>query len=184
MSEGSISRRWAKAFLQIAKQENKVDAFLLEIEGFASVLKTSAPLWHLMIDPAFDSRERKDGLKAISTQLSLSPSTVHFLSFLIERDRISLFPEILIAYREMADEVLGRVQVEVRVADDALTAAAQEKLKSVLKKVSGREPVLQIVHDANLLGGMVLKIEDTVYDGSVRSSLEQIKEKMMRASVS
>ncbi|MFO1518239.1 MAG: ATP synthase F1 subunit delta [bacterium] len=182
MITGSIGRRYARALLDIAREQKKTDEVLAELEAFQSVLSASNDLNFVMTDPTFDPLERKKTLESIAGPLKLSPTTLQFLKLLIDRERMVNFPEVLVAYREMADAYLGRVRVKVSLSE-TLPDASREKLERILEKMTGKKVVLETVTRPDLLGGMVIQIQDLVFDGSVRSALNRMKEKMMQVVV-
>jgi F-type H+-transporting ATPase subunit delta len=183
MINGSIGRRYAKAFLEIAQDGKKAEDYLDELENFGQILETSPDIQFLMSDPSFEGSERKKALGALASPLKLSVPTQNFIKLLIDRDRMPYFREILRSYREQADELLGRVRVQVKVEEklaDSLAGQLQKKLEQVTKK----KVILEVVPQKGILGGIVIKIKDLVFDGSVKSALNRLKERMMEVAVS
>jgi F-type H+-transporting ATPase subunit delta len=183
MIHGSIGRRYAKAFLDIARKEGKIEERLSELESFGEALRSSKEMNFLMTDPAFEPEQRKKILVSLSERLRLSPMTLNFLKILIDRDRLGFYEDILRSYREQADEALGRVRVKVSVPD-SLGEASLQKLQRILEKMTRRKVLLETESNPDILGGMVIKIKDMVFDGSIRSALRRMKEKMMDAGIS
>jgi F-type H+-transporting ATPase subunit delta len=182
MIRGSIGRRYARAFLDVARETGKIEECLSELEAFGEALRSSKEMGVLMTDPAFESGKRKKVLVSLSEHLRFSPTTLNFLKLLIDRDRLGFFEEVLLFYRELTDEALGRVRVQIRVPD-SLGEAAKKKLQKILEKITRRKVLLEMESDPGILGGMVIKIQDMVFDGSIRSALRRMKEKMMDAPI-
>lgn len=182
MIAGSIGRRYAKALLEIGKKQNQVDDYLKQLELFNESLKTSTDLHFLLFDPAFETTSRKKVLNSIAKKMQIAPTVHHFLNLLIDHGRINFFNDILISYRDLADEVLKRVHVEVKVAGE-LSEEAIHQLKDKLEKSTQRKVILEVSSDSNLLGGIVLKIKNEVFDGSIKTALAQLKEKMSQAAI-
>jgi F-type H+-transporting ATPase subunit delta len=180
MIAGSIGRRYAKALLDIAKDQGKPEEYLKELEAFQAALVSSTDLRFLLIDPAFEPGQRKKILARLAGPIHLSPMTHNFLNLLIDHERISFFQDILHSYREMVDEALNRVRVKVTVAN-GLPKDAEDTLKNMLERITHRQVLLEIDSDPELLGGMVIKIKDEVFDGSIKEMLHQLKERMMQA---
>lgn len=178
MVEGSLSRRYAKALFQLALEGNQEERVGQEIERLVAVYEAS-PLAAALNNPAFAVRNRKNVLVQVARELKLSELVVHFLSLLLERDRLAFIPSIVSRYRRLLDEKKGRV--EARVAAVApLEADVLARLGEALKKVSGKEVILHQQSDPELIGGMVLELEGRLYDGSVRTQLAKMKERMAR----
>lgn len=182
MISGSIGRRYAKALLDLSRETGKVEETLSELESFGKVLRESSDLRLLMSDPAFASEERKKTLESLSKPLKFSPALLHFLSLLIDRDRMAQFGEILLSYRAQSDQVLGRVRVQVTIPE-LLGEASEKKLKKILEKITGKQVILDMKTDPSILGGMVIKVQDQMFDGSVKASLRQMKQKMMQVPI-
>jgi F-type H+-transporting ATPase subunit delta len=124
-----------------------------------------------------DSRKRI--LIQVANGLHLSVLSIHFLSLLLERDRLAHLPGIVNCYRRLLNEAKGRVEAKV-VSAAGLDAALVERLRGQLKGISGKEVVLQQETDPSLLGGLLVELEGKVYDGSVRTQLEKMKQRIAR----
>src|SRR4029434_11122324 len=182
MIVGSIGRRYAKALLEIARDAGKIEEVLSELESFGKAFRESPELRILMSDPTFEKEERKKTLAALSKTLKFSPLLLNFLNLLIDRDRMAQFEEILLSYRDQADQALGRVRVQVTVPE-AFSEASEKKLKKILEKITGKQVILETQADPKILGGVVIKVQDQMFDGSIKSSLKRMKEKMMQVPV-
>ena len=178
MIEGRLSRRYAKALFELALAERREDEVGQEIDRFLTAYSGSS-LPAVLNNPAFHLGSRKNIIIEVSRGLQLSPLAVHFLSLLLERDRLSYLPSVASRYRRLLDEKKGRVEAVV-VAPDPLAAAALERMREALGKVSGKEVVLQQESDPGLIGGVVIQLEGKVYDGSVRTQIEKMRARTER----
>lgn len=178
MIEGSLSRRYTKALFELALAERREDEVGQEIDRFLTAYSGSS-LPAVLNNPAFPLGSRKNIVIGVSRGLQLSPLAVHFLSLLLERDRLSYLSSVASRYRRLLDEKKGRVETVV-VAPDPLAAAALERMREALGKVSGKEVVLQQESDPGLIGGVVIQLEGKVYDGSVRTQIEKMRARTER----
>lgn len=178
MIEGRLSRRYAKALFELALEERREDEVGQEIDRFLTAYSGSS-LPAVLNNPAFSLGSRKNIIIEVSRGLQLSPLAVHFLSLLLERDRLSYLPSVASRYRRLLDEKKGRVEAVV-VAPDPLAAATLERMREALGKVSGKEVVLQQESDPGLIGGVVIQLEGKVYDGSVRTQIEKMRARTER----
>lgn len=178
MIEGRLSRRYAKALFELALEERREDEVGQEIDRFLTAYSGSS-LPAVLNHPAFPLGSRKNIIIEVSRGLQLSPLAVHFLSLLLERDRLSYLPSVASRYRRLLDEKKGRVEAVV-VAPDPLAAATLERMREALGKVSGKEVVLQQESDPGLIGGVVIQLEGKVYDGSVRTQIEKMRARTER----
>ena len=178
MIEGSLSRRYSKALFQLAQEQRQEEAIGQEIEQFFHAYEGS-PLHTVLNNPAFSLENRKKILAEVNKSLQLSPLSVHFISILLERDRLPYLSFIIARYRRLLNESKGRVEATV-VASSPLDAAMLERLRQTLHGISGKEVVLHEKTDPALLGGLLVELEGKIYDGSVRTQLEQMKQRIAR----
>ena len=109
----------------------------------------------------------------------LSALTSHFLSLLLDRDRLPYLPGIVSCYRRLLNEAKGRIDAKV-VSASALEPERLAQLNDRLRSISGKDVVLQQETDASLLGGLLLELEGKIYDGSIRTQLENMKQRIVR----
>jgi F-type H+-transporting ATPase subunit delta len=122
---------------------------------------------------------RKAILLNVTKSLQLSALSVHFLSILLERDRLTYLSAIVRYYRGMLNAAKGRVEAKVTGAT-ALDVALLERLQKALHAISRKEAVLHEETEPGLLGGLIVELEGTIYDGSVRTQLEKMKQRIAR----
>jgi F-type H+-transporting ATPase subunit delta len=178
MIKGSLSRRYTKAVFELAREAGQEDPIGQELESFLTAY-TGSPLQTVLNNPAFEAASRKKVLIEVAKSLQLSPVTVHFLSLLLERDRLTYLASIVSCYRRFLNEAKGRVEAKL-VGTAPLRPATLEKLRQVLGGISGKEVVLHEESDPELIGGVLIQMEGKVYDGSVRTQLEKMKQRIAR----
>jgi F-type H+-transporting ATPase subunit delta len=179
MIEGILARRYTKALFQLAREAGREEAIGHEIEQFHSAF-SSSELHQVLSNPAFNVDTRKKILTQVTQAQQLSPLTVHFLSLLLERDRLGHLAGIDSCYRRLLNQAKGRVDAKV-VSASALDSAMVERVRAQLHGLSGKEVVLQQEVDPGLLGGLLVELEGKVYDGSVRTQLEKMKQRIARS---
>jgi F-type H+-transporting ATPase subunit delta len=178
MIEGSLARRYTKALFQLAREAGQEEAIGRQIDEFFSAYESS-DLRMVLTNPAFDVPTRKRVLIQVANTQQLSVLTIHFLSLLLERNRLSHLPGIVSCYRRLLNEAKGRVEAKV-VSAAALDAALVERVREQLRGLSGKDVVLQQEVDPSLLGGMTVELAGKVYDGSIRTQLEKMKQRIAR----
>lgn len=178
MIEGSLSRRYAKALFQLAAEAGREEEVGQEISRYAEVYTTSA-LFRVVSNRALAVRARKNVVVEVARSVGLSSLTIHFLSLLVDRDRVGILPSIASRYRRLLDEAKGRVEARV-VAAGPLDSEMLEKLRTALEKISGKKVILHEETDPGLIGGVRIELEGRVYDGSVRTQLEKMKQRIER----
>ncbi len=178
MIEGVLSRRYSKALFQLAGEAGQEEEVGREIEQFL-VAYSSSDLHMILINPAFGVDTRKRIVIQVANRQRLSRLTINFLSLLLERDRFGDLAGIVACYRRLLNASQGRVEAEVTSATP-LEPSLVDQLRHALMQISGKKVVLQESTDAALIGGVKVEVEGTVYDGSVRTQLEKMKQRVTR----
>jgi F-type H+-transporting ATPase subunit delta len=178
MIEGSLSRRYTKALFQLAREAGQEDKIGQEVEQFYAAYSGS-DLQQVLTNPSFAIDSRKKILNQVTASQQLSPLTRHFLSLLLDRDRLPYLAGIVSCYRRLLNEVNGRIDSKV-VSARVLDASMVEQLRARLRGISGKDVVLQQDTDTALLGGLLVELEGKIYDGSIRTQLENMKQRIAR----
>lgn len=178
MIEGSIARRYTRALFQLAREAGQEEQVGQEVDQFHAAYNSSE-LRGVLSNPAFGVDSRKRILIQVANAQGLSVLSIHFLSLLLERDRLDHLPGIASYYRRLLNEAKGRVEARV-VGASPLDPALFERLRGTLGGISGKEVVLHEETDPALIGGLVVELEGKVYDGSVRTQLEKMKQRVAR----
>jgi F-type H+-transporting ATPase subunit delta len=170
----NISKRYARAFFEIAEEEKKLEQYYNELSQFSSVVAENKELGGFLANPIFEQDVKKKVLEQIIGKLSLSPMTVNFLKLLTDKNRIDVLPDIETCYRLLMDETLQKVRVTVQTAFP-LSSQMQDYITSHLKKMTGRAVEVTVENDKGLLGGIVIGVGDTRYDGSIKNQLNNMR---------
>ncbi len=171
---GSISRRYARALLEVAVPAGTADEVANELEKLSKALAVSEDLRNVLFNPAFDHKQRHAVVDVLGRELGLG-TTVHSLArLLVDRDRFGELQWIAQSYRELADEHAGRARASVRTASP-LPAEISTRLELALSKAVSRKVTLQTRVDPTLLGGAVAQVGSLLFDGSVKTELEDLR---------
>jgi len=175
MTGSALARRYARALLDIGREEQQVRRVLSEVEQSARLLDEAPALREVLEASHINRRDKQAVLEATVSPAGYLPVTMNFLRLLVDKRRMNILPQILSELRRMVEELEGIERVEV-VSSTALSGTQREFLKSVLGKQTGKRIELEEKLDPAVLGGMVVKVGSTVYDGSVQSQLSRIRE--------
>lgn len=179
MIGSGLARRYARALLDIGKEERQVRRVLSEVERFAGLL-TEVPALRDALEAAhINRRDKMAALDAAISSDGFLPATGNFLRLLIEKGRMNVLSQILAELRRLVEELEGIERVEV-VSAVPLPGTQRDFLKSVLENQTGKRIELEEKLDPAVLGGMVVKMGSTIYDGSVRTQLSQIRENLRK----
>lgn len=181
MADRAIARRYARAFLELAEEAGTADRTAEELE---SILRAGddehGPIYQVLANPAFSLAERRRVLEVVAPKLGLSPLTRNLLFVLLDKGRTGLFPEVVGQYRQFADDNANRVRVRVESAEP-LTPALQAEVKTALEGITGKTVLIEAHVDPSLIGGIVARVGSRVYDASVKTRLELIKQRLLAA---
>jgi F-type H+-transporting ATPase subunit delta len=168
--------RYATAFLEVVTAA-KLDTAAIDV-GFTDFLATwdgSAELREFFVNPAIPAVEKVGFLDKLNEKLGLWKELRNLLAVLISNDRIGAVGEVAAAYRRLLQDQLGIRQAEI-VTARALDEAERDVLLAGIGKLAGAKVEASFKLDASILGGTVVRIGSTVYDGSVRGRLDRLKE--------
>ena len=176
--EGSVARRYARALLQIGIAEKSYENMGKELETVAALYRGSKDLQHALTNPIFPLSQRKAVLDKICVRLGLSKPVRSFLMLLADRNRLGRLPDMAREMSALVDRQAGRIRATVvsarPVGDDfALT------LRGAIEKRIGKKVILERTDDPALIGGLVAKVGDIVYDGSIRTQLELAQQRLL-----
>ncbi len=178
MITGSIARRYAKALLEIGIQQQTYDALGKELDRAAETLRASPELRNALENPVFSLDKRKLVMDELARRLALSKTVRNFIMLLLDKGRIAALPDIARAHRALVDEHAGRVRATVTSARP-LDPMLETRLKTALEKQSGKVVIFEKREDPTIMGGLITQLGDTVFDGSVRTQLEQLREELL-----
>jgi F-type H+-transporting ATPase subunit delta len=175
-----VAHVYAEALLSAAEQSGQAAAVLDDLDGLVREVLDRNPEFELFLSSAAIGRERKKEaiLRAFGHPGDIF---VNFLLVLNEHDRLDTLRAVAITYRELYEKKAGRTPVRVESA----VPLSEEQLERLRQEVRGtfhREPIVQTTVDPDLLGGMVVRIEDWVYDTSVRTQLANLRNQLIEKS--
>lgn len=178
MIPGVIAKRYATALLELGSESGSLDLLVDELSRAAAAYESSHELGSALESPLVSWDAKKAVLAEIGERLGVGQTTRNALSLLLERRRIRALPAIAARLREMADLKRGVVRAEVSTAMP-LPEEYFERVQRELERITGKRVALERKLDAALLCGVIVRVGDTVYDGSLVARLRQMKETML-----
>jgi F-type H+-transporting ATPase subunit delta len=176
MENQSIARRYAQALYEEAERGQGVEQVDEDVRLIQETLEGSRQLVTFFESPIV-SREKKEAVVEQLFGRRLRPLTLEFLRLLVRKRREDLFPGVVRAYQALRDEQLGIMEARARAAHP-LGGEEESQLVAALERLTGRRIRLRVEQDPRLIGGLVVRVGDTVYDGSVRHQLETLRERL------
>jgi F-type H+-transporting ATPase subunit delta len=151
---------------------------LNELRAFTAIVRESNELRNVLLSPAVSNSKKRNVVARFADSLPLSRVVRNFLFVLVDRRRTDLLNDMADAFETALDERLGIVRADVKSASP-LNERQQSDLQQELSRVSGKKVRCDFSIDPALIGGVVARIGSTVYDGSVRSQLETMRERLV-----
>jgi F-type H+-transporting ATPase subunit delta len=170
----AVANRYAKALVDVCLKLSVHDRVAEDLLAFENLLNTQTELRSLYLNPAVPVPKKKAITAEILKRFSFAQATTNFISVLIDQHRIGYFSSIRKAFHQLLNEQLGVVEAEVKMASD-LDPATQDLLLARLNELTGRKVTLKFTKDPDIIGGIVTRIGDTIYDGSIRQRLNTLK---------
>ncbi len=178
MSVSIVARRYAQALLELGVEQNSLDDVVREIEEVAAMWEASSELRNALENPLVAHAAKTAVMSELAARASVSPMTRNALLLLVERRRIKTLPYVARALRELTDARKGVVRAEVTTAV-TLADAYYARLQAQLEKMTGKRIVVDRRIDPALLGGVVTRIGDRIFDGSLRTRLQSLRDSLM-----
>jgi F-type H+-transporting ATPase subunit delta len=174
MSDPVVARRYAQALYQEAEAAGKAERVDADVDTLRAGFEGSRELTRLFASPVVPV-ERK---RAVADRLfaeRVDPLTLRLVRLLLDKGREALLPAVARAYGELRDERAGVVEAHVRTAFP-LGPDEADDLRAALERSTGQKVRLRLEVDPALIGGLVVRVGDTVYDGSARHHLDRLRE--------
>ncbi len=181
MSQRTVTRRYATALYQEADASGVLEAVDDDVLLLRNSIESNRELSRFFTSPVIP-QEKKDTILQKLLGDRIDGLTLRFLRLLVEKDRETLTKEVLDEYQSLRDEQRGIVDANVTVARP-LTDDDQEALLQALEQKTGKDVRLHVEEDSDLIGGLVIRIGDRVFDGSVRSQLSALHDRLRNATL-
>jgi F-type H+-transporting ATPase subunit delta len=178
----NIANRYANALIELALEKGTFDKVSNDIDLIFSTFKTSRELQVALSSPIVKSEKKSFILNEIFKD-KVSNETLSFLSFIVEKNREDLLFDIIKRCKEIRDKKLGIINAEV-FSSTELISEHKEKLKRKLEDFTKKKVKISFSLDKQLIGGFVVRIDDTVLDASIKHQLELLKEQFLKGSIS
>ena len=177
MIPSAILGRYARSLAEIAFEENLEQPVTEDLKTFREIFRAVPDLLEVFYAPAIPRDVKEKLLAELMAKYPVSLITSNFLRILLEHNRIRYFEQIADGYLKSVNERKGIVSARVTAA----APLSQENLKSLEAKLTGiTGKLIQIESqtDANLLGGIVVQMGSTIFDGSIRTQLSEMRRRL------
>ncbi len=174
---GPLARRYAAALANVAIEENQTDAIKAGLASFVQAYFESAELRNFLESPGLEPEVKRRVIEKLAERMELPQAVRNFLWIIVDHRRTEMLREIEVAFVEELNARLGIAQAEV-ISARSLNDFEKRDLLAALERRTGKKIEAEFREDKDLLGGAVVRVGSTVYDGSVREQLARLRERL------
>lgn len=178
MSVETVARRYATALADVVIKSGEVEPVKSELKTWEQLMAANADLENAFRNPSIAPASKERVLESLLAKAKPTQTTSNFLRVLLRNSRLTDLREINQRFDVILEERSGAAIAEVTSARE-LTAEQQNDLKANLEKLTGKQIKLNFAIDPEIIGGVVTRLGSTIYDGSVRTQLENLKEELI-----
>ncbi len=174
-----VAKRYANALLEVGIAHNKLEVIQAQVQDVAGVYEASNELRNVINNPVVRVAERHAIVRSVADKKGWDAFVKNFALILVDNNRFAAIPDIVDALNDLIDAHRGDVRAFVTTArplQDAQAATVQ----GALAKMTGKNIILETRIDESLIGGIVTRIGNKVYDGSVKTKLASLKESILK----
>jgi F-type H+-transporting ATPase subunit delta len=174
MISGAAARRYARALFSIAEDEGSIEIVRGDLTTFSDLFAQNAEVKRALFRPLHPAKERRAVLVRICERVGAQPVVKNFFSFLVDQRRLVDFSAIRQEFERLADQAEGRTTASI-ISASPLGDQERERLRRALSARTGGEVELDVEVDPTLIGGVIAKVGNLVFDGSLRTQLNQLR---------
>lgn len=180
MSVETVARRYGVALADVVEKSGEAEIVKTELKQWQTMMSANADLINAFRNPAINRASKEKVLENLIEKSKPSRSTANFLRVLLRNGRLTELAQINEKFASILEERSGAIAAKVTSARP-LSAEEQAELQTNLRRLTGKNVSLNFDIDQSIIGGVITKIGSTVYDGSVKTQLENLKEQMIRS---
>jgi F-type H+-transporting ATPase subunit delta len=173
----ATGQRYAAALADVAMEQKSAEAVKRDLTTFVEMFFSTADLRNALESPAVNRELKLKVITTIATKMELNPAVHNFICLVVDHRRTEMLREMVQAFAEELNKRLGIEEAEVTSARE-LSAAEKKELTGALERRTGKKIEARFQEDSTLLGGAVVRLGSTIYDGSVREQLNRLRERL------
>lgn len=178
MKGRSAARRYAKALMELAKRDESISEMGEQLERHRLLFASTANLYQILNNPTIDITIKENVLNAILDRTQPPSLLRNFLLLLLKQDRFRQFELICQHFVRLADDELRRVVAQVTTAVE-LAAAQRQAVTQKIAAMTQKSVILETQVDPAILGGVVVRVNNVVLDGSLRGQLARLRKELI-----
>jgi F-type H+-transporting ATPase subunit delta len=174
---GAVAMRYASALADVALEQKSADRVKRDLGTFVEAFFSSADLRNLLESPAVSREAKQKVIETLAARMDLAPVVSNFVHLLVDHRRAEMLREIQQMLHVELNARMGIAEAEVTSARE-LGAGERRRLTSALERRTGKKIEAHFREDKSLVGGTVVRVGSTIYDGSVREQLNRLREQL------
>ncbi len=180
MSVETVARRYALALADVVTKTNETNSVQAELKSWEQLINSNADLQTAFRNPAISQANKEKVLESLIAKTQPTKTTANFLRVLLKNSRLTEIGEINEKFSSVLEERSGVISAQITSARP-LSEDVKAEMKTSLEKMTNKTVNLNFETDETLIGGVITRLGSTVYDGSVRTQLEELKQQMIGA---
>lgn len=178
MSRETIARRYSAALADVVLETGETETVKAELSGWTELFRSSVDLQTVFSNPAITHINKERVLGDLIAKVKPSKATANFLRVLLQNGRLTEIGEINDRFDTVLQERSGVVSAEITSARE-LPAGERTEFQANLERLTGKKVNINYAINIDIIGGVVTRIGSTVYDGSVKTKLENLREQLV-----
>lgn len=178
MTGDVLARRYAAALIELTAEDGIVEEAGAQLQDFTAMFENS-DLKKVLLDPSCNIDDKAAVINEVAKKIDLGKTLKNFIMLLVEKKRIDHLKSINEAYQFLCDQKASRIKAQVTLPYEPAKEEVEEIRKGI-EKSTGKKVIMDVKVDPDILGGVAAKVGSTIYDGSLRTQLENIKNTIVR----
>jgi F-type H+-transporting ATPase subunit delta len=173
----AVASRYAEALVDVAMERREADRVKADLAAFADAFYSARDLRNVLETAAVEAEQKRKVIEALAARMEMTQAVRNFIMILVDHRRTDLLREIEQAFQSDLNARLGIAEARVTSARD-LNDDEKRRLTAALERRTGKKIEARFHTDESLLGGAVVQVGSTVYDGSVREQLDRLRQQL------
>ena len=182
MIQETIAKKYSRALIELALEDKKEQRCGEDLEAFGALIKGNEQLWSFLTGPTGEKELKRSTLDAVLEKTKYLPLVNKFIRLLLDKERLIFIGEIAKAYSRLLNEHRGKVKARL-VSASLLTDGEIKEIQKRLADALKRDIVLETSVDPSLIGGAVAYVGGLVFDGSIKTQLNNIRDNLKKGNV-
>ncbi len=182
MSEFRVASRYAKSLIDLAQEKNILELIFNDIQLFAHTLENSHELLGMLKSPIINGDKKMTVMKMLFEK-KFNPLSISFLDIIVRKKREQYLGAVANAFIAQYNEINNIIEASIKTAVET-DVTIKQQIKDALEKETGKKVNLKSSVDASLIGGLVVQVEDKLFDASIAGKLRQAKKQLLNTYIS